>query len=263
MTAIQTETRQITVAPVITLKGKGKAARELAYMQIAPLSFVENISRVESIANLRAALGNAPSEAELKTAQTEWCIGRLASRLPRSEFDKAVDYSDDAARLEFARKLVLNYAAPVKPGTTARKLRAGQLGRRNEAQHKACRAADEAWSQVKAELGHGTAQTQKERNASKATRSTNANPVRGATKAKDAATTVPTHAELVTPAKPATVGEVCGYIESMAATLLAFCNKSGNAKLLPTDYGMAVTAFKGAINKAANERALREAAASK
>ena len=45
--------------PIVSLKGKGKAARELAYLKIAPLSFVENASRADTISNLRIALGNA------------------------------------------------------------------------------------------------------------------------------------------------------------------------------------------------------------
>lgn len=253
MTAIHTETLRFAVAPVIALKGKGKAARELAYMQIAPLSFVENISRVESIANLRAALGAAPTEAELKTAQAEWGIGRVASRLPAGEFPKGC--TDDAAKLDFARDLVLYYAAPAQEGKQARKLRAGQKGRRSVVQHKVCRAADEAWSQIKAELGLGTAQTQAERN--KAKRSTNANPVRGDGKGA----TKPSHSELVKPAAALTADEAVSYVTTQAATLLAFANK--NAKLLPTDFGMAIQAFKSAINKAANEREVRKAAAAK
>lgn len=253
MTAIATETVRVAVAPVISLKGRGKAQREMAYMQIAPLSFIENISRVDSIANLRAALGASPSEAETKTAQTEWSIGRVASRLPAGEFPKGC--TDDMARLDFARDLVLHYAAPAQEGKAARKLRAGQKGRRNVVQHKVCRAADEAWSQVKAELGLGAAQTQGERN--KAKRSTNANPKRGDGKGK-----APSHSELVKGTERMNnEADVCQYVESISSTLLAFANK--NAKHMPTDYGTAVQAFRSAIVKAANERELRKAAAAK
>lgn len=253
MTAILTETVRIVAAPVITLKGKGKAAREVAYMQIAPLSFIENASRVDTIENLRKALGNAPTEAETKTAQTEWTIGRVASRLPNSELPSGTKSDED--RLDFARKLVMHYAAPAQEGKTARKLRAGQLGRRSALQHKVCRAADEAWSQVKAELGLGQAQTQAERN--KAKRSTNGNPVRG--DGKGAAK--PEHSELVKPAAALTADDAVSYVTTQAATLLAFANK--NAKLLPTDFGMAIQAFKSAINKAANEHEVRKASARK
>ena len=256
---IHTETVRVAVSPVIRLKGRGKAARELAYMQIAPLSFVENISRVESIANLRAALGASPSEAEVKTAQTEWSIGRVASRLPAGEFPKGC--VDDMAKLDFARDLVLHYAAPAQEGKAARKLRAGQKGRRNVVQHKVCRAADEAWSQVKAELGLGNAKTQAEKNKGRVTRSTNGNPVRGDGKGKPGKGAAPTHSELVKPERMASEADVCQYVESISSTLLAFANK--NAKHMPTDYGMAVQAFRSAIVKAANEREVRKAAAAK
>lgn len=250
MTVI-TETVRITAAPVITLKGKGKAARELAYMQIAPLAMIDTLGRADMIANLAKALGNAPTEAELKTAQTETTIGRVAARLPAGEFPN--DCKSDDAKLEFARKLVLHYAAPAQEGKAARKLRAGQLGRRSAIQHKVIRAADEAWSQIKAELGLGKAQTQQERN--KAKRSTNTNPVRGDGKGKG---TAPTHSELVSGSAPKTSDEAHAYIDSMAATLLAFGNK--HAKLLCLDYANAIQTFKTSINKAANDRALRKAA---
>lgn len=236
---------------IVALKGRGKASREQAYLKIAPLSFVENVSRVETIANMRVALGVSPGVDELKAAQVEYVIGRVAARLPASEFPRAV--ADSADKLEFARDIVTKYAAPAVEGKKARKLRAGQLGRRSPVQHKVTRAAEEAWSQVNAELGHGTAKTQAEKN--KAKRSTNTNPVRGDDKSKVAA---PTHSELIKAPKPTDATEACRFVETQAATLLAFCNK--HAKFLPTDYGMAVNAFKTAINKAANERAVREAA---
>ena len=237
---------------IIALKGVNKSKREGAYLRIAPLSFVENLSRVETIANLQIALGAKPTDDEVKVAQVEWTIGRVASRLPAGEFPK--DASDNADKLEYARKLVTLYAAPPKEGTKARKLRAGQLGRRSPVQHKVVRAAEEAWSQVKAELGHGTAQTQAQRNAAKPTRATNANPVRG-----DGKGATPDHARLVTPAKAQTVDEVCAYVTTQAATLLAFANK--NARLLPTDFGQAIQAFKSAINAAANAHEVRKAEA--
>lgn len=263
MTAIVTETVAITtVKPAITIKGKGAAARMVAFTQIAPLSMIENTSRAESIANLAKALGASPSDAEVKTAQTEWTIGRVASRLAAGDFPKGTNVRDESARLEAARALVLHYAAPKQEGKQARKLRAGQLGYRTETQHKAIRAADVAWAMVKAELGIGTGKTQKELNDQKRTRATNANPVRGDGKGKD--TAKPAHTPTLSETLPnggklKSAAEVCRIVETAAATLLALANK--NAKLLPTDYGMAIQAFKTAINQAANARGEREAAA--
>lgn len=245
---IQTETVRVAAAPVIVLKGKGKQAREVAFMQTSALAYIDQLGRADLIANLRIALGSKPGEVELKTAQREVTIGRIAARLPASEFPK--DCIDDDAKLEHARNLVMFYQQPAKPGTTA-KLRKGMLGYRSEVQHKAIRAADEAWSQIKAEIGLGNAITGKDRK--KATRATNANPVRGGGKSA-----APNHTELATPPKAMTADEAHSYIDTQAATLLAFANK--NAKLLCTDYGSAVQAFKQAINKAANDRAVRKAA---
>lgn len=236
-------------APIIALKGKGKAQREAAYMKIAPLSFVEALSRDESIANLRAALTAAPSADEVTAARTEWIIGRVASRLPASEFPK--DAKDNSAKLEHARDLVTSYAAPAQDGKAARKLRKGQKGRRSVAQHKVVRAAEEAWSQVKAELGLGQAQTQAERNKAKATRA----PAMAGTTERGKAGAAPAHAELVQPSKALSEDEACAYIMTQATALLAYANK--NAKVIPTDFGVAIGAFKSAINKAENDRQVR------
>lgn len=256
MTAIQTVSSTLTLsAPAIVLSGKGKAARTSAYMQIAPLSMIDTLGRSDFIANLRVALGASPTVAEVKAAQEETTIGRVAARLPAGEFPKGT--TDDSAKLEFARDLVLHYAAPVAEGTKAKALRKGQKGRRSIIQHKVIRAADEAWSQIKAELGLGAAKTQAVKNAQKATRA----PSMAGSGKGVAGSATPTHQELVKPATAMTANEACSYVMTQAATLLAFANKKDNAKLLPTDFGLAIQQFKTAINKAANERALRVEAA--
>lgn len=235
----------------IALKGAGKAKREHAFLNIAPLSFVEATSRTETIANLRVALGTKPSADDVKVARSEWIIGRVASRLPTAELPKAL--ADNAARIAFARELVELYAAPAKDGVAARKLRAGQKGRRTIAQQRVVRAAEEAWSQVNAELGHGSAQTQSERNANK-----RAATMQGATARGKAATqaatqaAAPSHSVLVKPETPKSADDVCEHITMQAAALLAFANK--HAALLPMDYGAAVKAFKIAVDKADAER---------
>lgn len=252
---ITTETLAITASPVITLKGRNKAKREMAYMQIAPLAMIETMSRADMIANLREALGPNPSEAEVKTAQIETTIGRVAARLPAGQFPKGCASDDD--KLQFARDLVTRYAAPPKEGAKPRALRAGQIGRRTPKQHKVVRAAEEAWSQVKAELGLGQAQTQKERNAKKATRSTNANPVRGDGKGDKAkAQHMPTLSEtLPNGGKMNDAASAHRVIDTAAATLLSFANK--NAALLDTTYGTLVRKFKADIDAAAKARAER------
>lgn len=238
-------------AMTIALTGKGKAARTNAFLQIAPLSFVEALSRTESIANLRIALGTAPSERDLATAKLEWTIGRIASRLPATELPKSM--ADSSAKLVYARELVETKAAPPKEGAKANKLRKGQTGRRTVGQQRVVRAADEAWSQVKAELGLGTAQTQKARNDAKATakRATRADPVRGADKGK-----APSHSELVASTKAATADDAEAHIMAQLTSLAAYCKR--NAKLVRA--GMAAV-VNTALANATKEAALRASVA--
>jgi hypothetical protein len=233
-----------TSSPVVTITGRGKAKRLAAYGDIAPQSFAEQMSRQELIATLNVALGAKPSEREIKAARVEYQIGRVAARMDSTCFPKGCKSPEQ--RLAFARELVLHYAVPAKAGVKVRELKPHQTGRRNAAQHKAVRAADEAWSQIKAELGLGAAQTQRLRNAAKR------NPAphhKGKGKGE-----APSHAELVKPAAPTSANDACTYVETQCAALLAYANK--NAKIMPAAYGSAIQTFKTAINKLANERAL-------
>ena len=225
------------IKPLITLKGKGKASRELAFNKIAPLSFVEGLSRAESIENMRMALGNKPSEAETTIARTEWLIGRAASRMPAAEFPAGTHSSID--KLEATRLLITRYAAPPKEGTKPRKLRKDMLGRRSPMQHRVIRNAEEAWSQFAAELNLSNAQTQAQRNENKKTRAPHRN---GKPSTSEGA---------AGPVKVTSRADATTYVEQMAATLLGFSNK--HAKLLPAAYGTAVQRFKADINKDATE----------
>jgi hypothetical protein len=248
--------------PIVALKGKGKAARELAYLKIAPLSFVENISRADTISNLRIALGNAPSPVETQAAKDEWCIGRIACRLPDSEFPKGCTSSAD--KLEHARKLVFDYALPAKQGGKA--LPKGKIGRRTEVQDKAIRAANQAWSMIAAELGLGKAQTQSEADKKKsAKRATNANPVRGKGKADAQGSqlvSAPTHEELASkPAMPVSSDDYVRHVTSVISTLVQYDAK--HARKRPTTHGQfaeMLLALKQEANRAANAYEERKAA---
>lgn len=222
-----------------TFKGTNATARASAFEQIAPLSFAEGMSREETIANLRVVLGPKPTPRTLEAARLQWIVGRVAARLAKTDLLPNTK-NDKDGRLAFADMLVNRYGDPVKDGVTPRKLRKGLVGRRSPAQHRVVRAAIEAWSQVKAELGFGAAQTQKQRNAAK-------RKPRQATKA-----TPPTHAQLVKAPTPASANDVCGYLESMAATMLAYINK--NAGRTELDYANAVRQFKRNIDAAAKAR---------
>lgn len=227
--------------------GRGKQARETAMNNVASLSFHEAESRAALVASLDKALGAKPTEAQLSHAQQQTVAGRVASRLPLSDFPK--DKRDEAGRIEFALLLMTRYAAPPAEGAKARKLRAGQLGRRTMVQHKAIRAADKHWCEIKAELGFSAAQTQQQTNAKRA-------PHRNAKSADKSKSAAPTHSELVKAPAKMSKPEVCAYVETQAAALLASANKL--AALMPTDYGMAISAFHKAIAAASAARRERE-----
>lgn len=248
-------TKTITASPVPAFTGKGKAARAAAFANIAHLSFTEATSRAASIDNMRAVLGSAPSEAEVKACKACWIIGRVAFRLPAS---KVPLVSTEAQRLARAEDLVLHYAAPAKEGSTPRKLRAGQKGRRSLPEQRIVRAAEEACSVFFAELGLSNAKTNAQRDASKA-KATRAPSMAGSGKGKAAA---PSHAELVKPAAPLTQADYVQHMQTQLAALLAFDNK--HAKLRPTTHNAfaeGLAALKQTANKAANAFAEREAAA--
>lgn len=250
----------IDVSSIIALTGRGKAQREAAYAQIAPLAFVETLSRSDSIENIRIALGKAPKAAEIAAASLEWKIGRVAAKLPLAELK---GHTEDAERIAYARDLIMHHAMP-----DAKKVSAKQKGRRTVGQHKAIRAADSAWSLIAGEIGIGMAETMKaktqkaaDKRAPQMAGSTNKGKA-GKTDAKGRTATsgvTPTHNELVKAPAPMTTSEAFNYLTTQAATLAAFCNK--NAKLLPTAAGQAVLAFRTAINAAAQEYAVAKAEA--
>lgn len=229
-------------------KGRNATIRTTALAGIASLAYMEGQSRADTIAQLRIVLGAKPSEDEVKAAALQYVVGRTAQRLSSEAAYKGFSVADLIAR---ALQLVTVYAYPLQDGVKETKLRKGKIGRRTPSEHRAIRAAEEAWSQAKAEVvpNQPTASTQKERNAKRSTKNT---PVRGTKgKGKGAASGL-THSELVKPdGKPHDRESATQYIEAMAATLLAFCNK--HAKVVPLDYGTAVQAFKVAVTAAADK----------
>lgn len=149
----------------VKLTGKSAAKRIAAFNAAAPLMFVAEASREEVIANMRVALGNRPTDAQLKAYEGEIRVGHIASRLSASMCPKGC--TSEGAKLEHARNLLFHYAMPVKAGAKARKLRKGQLGRRTEAQQKLVHASTEAWSRLKGDSGYGVAKSGKERSEAK------------------------------------------------------------------------------------------------
>lgn len=220
-------------APAPFAKGKGSDARCLAFGDVEVLGYIEGKSRGEVIASLRIALGKAPTPAQIDQCRAAYIVGRIAGKL--------MIEGDVAARLVNARDVLHRMASPAKDGVAARKLRKGQIGRRSIDQHKAVRAAEEAWSQIKAEVAPATsnASTQAQRNKAK-----RAPAMAGATARGKAGTGI-THSELVKADGPMTRDAAATYISQMSATMLAFCNK--HAAVMPTEYGASVRRFHAAI----------------
>lgn len=243
-----------TKAKPALFSGKGKLARETAMLQIAPLSYQEDVSRAASLDNMRKVLGASPSEALVKAAKSEWIIGRVASRLPVTELPRGKTSADQ--RLTFARYVVTECASPVKDDGTAPKMRAHHKARRTQVQHKVVRAAEEACSKFFAELGLSNAKTNKQQNAAKAAK--RAPSMAGSGKGK-AAPAAPSHQELVKPASPVTADDVLAFLGTMARMMQDYVNK--HAKICPIDAGTAVQAFRGDILKAANALQERKAIA--
>ena len=232
------KTVKTVAAKAFAFKGRNASVRTAALAGVASLAYAEGQSRSEMIQQLAIALGKTPTADEIKAVAQQYVVGRTAQKLAASSECKGKSVAD---LLAFALSLVTEYAAPVKDGTTARKLRAGQKGRRTVAQHKMIRAAEEAWSQVKAEAvpSASNAKTQQQRNAEKP---------RGAQLKAGKAGTGITHSELVKADGPMTADAAVGYLNGRAATMLAFSNK--HAGVVPADYGTAVKAFKRAADLA-------------
>lgn len=221
-----------TIAPTSPYQFKGKNAtlRNTALAGLASLAYVEGKSRADVIAQLRIALGKSPTPADISGAALEYVVGRVALKLADSKLS-IVD------QIAFARQIVTQYAAPAKDGVKAKALRKGQLGRRTPEQHKAVRAAEGVWYLVNAELGYGASQTQADKNKRQAAQA-------GTTKRGKAA--APTHSELVAgPKLAANADESAAMVMQLASSLLAYANK--NAATLPTEYGMSIKRFHGAI----------------
>lgn len=239
-------------AGIVTLKGKGKAQRETAYASLSALAYLDSQSRNELIAACRVALGSNPSETETAALKQQIRIGRIASRLPASERPK--DCADVPALLQWVASQLSSYAAH-----DAKTVKPGQLGQRSEAFDKAMAASREYLSQIMADVGTGSAKTQKEKNAAKATRATNANPVRGDGKgAKPAAPTAAQIAEK--PAAPTNGDDYVQHMQTQMASLTGYDQKYAKAR--PIEYSAfaeLLMQLRTVGNEAANAYQLRKA----
>ena len=210
----------------VTVSGKGKAAREGAWLTIATTSMHCEASRSAMITAIGTALGTSPSDADIKAAKREYVIGTVAARLPVSELPKGK--TKDADRLEFARLIVTKYAMPAEEGKEARPLRAGQLGRQTAVQSRIIRNAEKAWSLVLAETGHGKAQTMSDKNTKQRAPQMAGSTARGK---QEAAPVPPT----LVPAAAMSSDEYVNHMTTQLRALAAFDKK--HAAKRPTPFG--------------------------
>lgn len=247
--------------PLATFSGKGKAKREAALLQVSHFAFCEAEMRAAHIANLTVCLGDSPTEQQLKAARTQTIVGYVASRLPAGELPKG-KAQDAAARIERATVVVCQMAAPVKAGAKAKKLRAGQVGRRSDVLQRIVRAAEERASRLFAECGFGQAKTIKEKNAA-AEKAKRAPSMAGSGKGKAKEIAAPSHAQLVS--KPAAPVSSNDYVQHMQLQIAALCDyDKKHAKKRPTTHGEfaeKLAALRQIANKAANDYEVRKAAA--
>lgn len=245
MTAIKSAARTVISDKAATLikpaapyafKGRNAALRGTALAGVASLAYTEGKSRGETITQLRLALTAKPTPSDIEAAKVEYMAGRVAQRL--NDTGKSI-----AEQLTRARSLITQHAAPAKDGAKKNALRKGQIGRRNPAEQAAVRAAESAWSLLKADIGLSDAKgmAAKKRAPSMA----------GSGKGSK----TPTHGELVksTATPPKGTAEACAMVMQLAASLLAYANK--HAKVVPTAYGQSILRFHGAIAELEKERA--------
>lgn len=240
--------KAIALPASFQIKGRNALLRNTAMAGVATCAYVESKSRGDTISQIKIAAGKAPTAVELDAIALEYIVGRVAQRLP---FDGAVTIPD---RLAKARSLILQHAAPAKDGVKAAGLRKHQVGRRTVDQHKAIRAAESAWSMIKAEAGYSVAITLADKNKKAANKRGASVP--GGNPAKGAA---PTHSQLVAaPATALTYDDAVQHLMTQAASLLGYANK--NAQVIPTDFGIAVRAFSTACIAAGKAHDLRSTA---
>lgn len=235
--AAVTETVAIAVSPVIRLKGKGKAKRELAYMQVATYALFDAQSRDDMLANLVIAFGTNPGKDEILAAREQHIIGRLSRFVPGD---------DDSARIEASRDVYLHYA----PSDRTRPLEKHHTGKRTIEQERAIVASRKHFSDAVAEIvadpatpatlreallanGYGKAMTQKQQNDAKKTRKPGG-------KVSDKATpAAPTGQQLVQGA-PAAALDAQGAVDHVCritAGLLSWSKGKSGAAVLPMAFG--------------------------
>ena len=237
-------------AASITAKGAKAKAQTVAFFEIAPAAFSIESGKRHYVVTIGKALPDDKArndKALVKLARQETIVGVATARMPAGEFPRGC--KDDVARMNFVRELLTSWCAPDTVNMSAK-----HKGRRSEVQQRVIRNAEQRASVYLAEVGAGTAQTDKQTNAK--ARQTKGS--QSQTKGKaDNAPTPPSHSELVTPPKPETRDDALLFLTKQARMLQDYANK--HAKVLPTDAGTAVSGFLKAMNAANNAEGERKA----
>lgn len=187
------------------------AIADEAHGRLAPLVFAEGTSRVATLECLAAAYGPNPSREREEAVGLTYKAARMASTIPsnRTMEDRITD----------CRMLITKYASP-----DVASIRDDQMGKRDDAQEKAYRAAAQWLSKARADIGIGQAVTTKAKNAKQAA---------AVAKAKEVAKRAPHHNETgdkpdTSDTKPAvgkwTVERLGKHAEMQMASLLACLN---------------------------------------
>lgn len=240
-------------AAIIDVKGRDKAKRNAAFLQIAPYAFSASRGKAALVNALDVALGKTPTDAEVACASQETTVGIATDKMPLAEFPAGI--TSDSDRMEYVRLLITSFSPAPKEGAEMGKLPKGKLGRRTPVQQRVIANAQNLASKYLAETGHGTAMTEAEAQKRKAAKAKGASPPDGSK--GDA----PSHSELVTPAASMTAAD---YIQHMTTQLASLCHVDKKAaKVRPIEceeFAAALLAIKQLINKAANDYGLRMAA---
>jgi hypothetical protein len=240
-TVTTTKPTKSAASKPVRFTGKGAAKRSTAMALISVLSYSQETSRAESVANMRLALGDNPSAELVAAAKLEWVIGYVAARLPASECPKGI--KSDADKLDWARDLTTCYAAPAEEGKRVNKLRAGQKGRRSKAQHTIIRNGEKACSLFFAELGLTKAQGLKAKNAKAADKAKRAPSMAGSGKGKASAPVAPSHDELADKAKGSvTPDEAVLYVMRTTQALSDFAKR--HAAVMPGEFAALCERFR-------------------
>ena len=247
--AAATETVAIAVSPVIRLKGKGKAKRELAYMQVSTFALFDLQAREAMLANLCVALGTNPEKDEIVAAREQHIIGRISRIMPGK---------DESEKIEKAREVFFYYAPSDRTRPIDPKV---HKGKRTPEQDRAIVAARKHVSDAFAEIvanngygvptlaaallanGYGKAMTQSDANKVKRAAAMTGTTKRGKGKADAApapAPAAPAHSQLVKAPASLTAQEAVDHVCSVLGGLLKFSKSKSGAKVMPLAFGQFV-----------------------